>query len=56
MGDDARSGIIDIAIMQSMSDTEAIQSWIGEYGMVIVDECHHVPAVSFEQIMKVIQA
>lgn len=56
MGIDARSGIIDIAIMQSMCDTDTIQSWIGEYGMVIVDECHHVPAVRFEQVMKVIRA
>ena len=24
--------------------------------MVIVDECHHVPAVSFEQVLKAVQA
>jgi superfamily II DNA or RNA helicase len=50
------SSIIDIAIMQSLSSGSEVKEWIKNYGMVIVDECHHVPAFSFEQILKNIQA
>lgn len=50
------SGIIDIAIMQSVSRGEEAKEWIKHYGMVIVDECHHVPAFSFEQILKGVHA
>ncbi|ABR47957.1 type III restriction protein, res subunit [Alkaliphilus metalliredigens QYMF] len=49
-------GIIDIAIMQSLVKGDEVKAFIKEYGMVIVDECHHVPAFSFEQIMKNINA
>jgi len=46
------SGIIDVAIMQSLNGDAEIKEWNKNYGMVIVDECHHVPAFSFEQILK----
>lgn len=46
------SGIIDIAIMQSLVKGDEVKEFIRNYGMVIVDECHHVPAFSFEQILK----
>lgn len=55
-GKDTRSSIIDIAIIQSMGSADAIKPWISDYGMVIVDECHHIPAVSFEQVMKSVRA
>ena len=49
-------GIIDIALMQScISDNEA-KLFVKNYGMVIVDECHHVSAVNFEQILKAVNA
>lgn len=50
------SGIIDVAIMQSLSRDHDVKEWVKNYGMVIVDECHHVPAFSFEQILKNIHA
>jgi len=55
-GKDTRSGIVDIAILQSMGKPDDIKPWIADYGMVIVDECHHVPAVSFEQVLKATKA
>ena len=55
-GRDTRSGMIDIAMLQSMGNSDEIQPWIHDYGMVIVDECHHVPAVSFEQVLKAVSA
>ncbi|MGI6237595.1 MAG: TOTE conflict system archaeo-eukaryotic primase domain-containing protein [Candidatus Excrementavichristensenella sp.] len=55
-GRDTRGGIVDIAIIQSMGEADSIKPWIADYGMVIVDECHHVPAVSFEQVLKSVRA
>ncbi len=46
------SGIIDVATMQSLNSGEEVRDRIKGYGMVIVDECHHVPAFSFEKILK----
>lgn len=55
-GKDTCGGIVDIAIIQSMGSADEIKPWIGDYGMVIVDECHHVPAISFEQVLKSVRA
>ncbi len=51
-GKDRLSSIVDIAIMQSMNINGDVKEMIKNYGMIIVDECHHVPAVTFEQIFK----
>ena len=49
-------GIIDIALMQScLTDTD-IKPFVRNYGMVIVDECHHVSAVQFERVLKFVNA
>ncbi len=55
-GKQIRNGIIDIAIMQSLSRLGEVKDFINDYGMVIVDECHHVPAFSFESILKNVSA
>ncbi len=46
------TGIVDIAIMQSLISDDGVKPVINDYGMVIVDECHHVSAVSFETILR----
>ena len=46
------TGKIDIAVMQSLSRQGEVNSLVEDYGQVIVDECHHVGAVSFEAILK----
>jgi superfamily II DNA or RNA helicase len=46
------TGRIDIAVMQSLSRQGEINSLVENYGHVIVDECHHVGAVSFDAILK----
>lgn len=48
--------IVDIAIMQSLVKGDEVKENVKNYGMVIVDECHHVPAFSFEQILKNVSA
>jgi superfamily II DNA or RNA helicase len=55
-GQNNQGGVIDIAIMQSLTSGGEAKDFIKNYGMVIVDECHHVPAVSFEQILKNVHA
>ncbi len=46
------TGKIDIAVMQSVSRQGEVNSLVENYGQVIVDECHHVGAVSFDAILK----
>jgi superfamily II DNA or RNA helicase len=51
-----RSGRIDIAIIQSTHDKAGVKDFVAEYGQVIVDECHHLSAFTFEQVMKQVKA
>ena len=46
------TGKIDIAVMQSLSRKGEVNTIVENYGQVIVDECHHVGAVSFDAILK----
>jgi superfamily II DNA or RNA helicase len=46
------TGVIDIAVMQSVSRQGEVKPLVENYGRVIVDECHHVGAVSFDAILK----
>ena len=45
-------GIIDIALLQSCVTEGEVKPFVKEYGMVIVDECHHVSAVNYERVLK----
>lgn len=46
------TGRIDIAVMQSLHRQGETNEIVENYGQVIVDECHHLSAFSFEAIMK----
>jgi hypothetical protein len=46
------TGNIDIAVMQSLSRQGEVDALVENYGQVIVDECHHVGAVSFDAILR----
>ncbi len=50
------TGQIDIAVMQSLSRKGKVDPLVEGYGQVIVDECHHVVAVSFDAILKSVKA
>lgn len=43
---------IDVAMVQSLVRKGVINDIFGEYGNLIVDECHHISAVSFEQVVR----
>lgn len=49
-------GIVDIALIQSCLDGDSVKPIVENYGMVIVDECHHVSSVTFENVLKSIKA
>jgi superfamily II DNA or RNA helicase len=51
-----RTGHVDIAVIQSLYRREEVRDFVGEYGQVIVDECHHISAFTFEQVMKQVKA
>lgn len=51
-GKNHRSGIVDIAIVGSLMDGGGAKPLVRDYGMIIVDECHHVPASRFETILR----
>lgn len=50
------NGVIDIAMVQTMDKTGGVDDRIADYGFVIVDECHHVGAVSFENVLSQVKA
>ena len=49
-------GIIDIALILSCLDEDGVKPFVQDYGMVIVDECHHVSSITFEQVLMSIKA
>lgn len=50
------SKIVDVGLIQSLSRKGIVNDIVTEYGQVIIDECHHVPAFSFESILKQVKA
>ena len=51
-GKNTSSGIIDIAVMQSLSRQGKVKDCVKHYGLVIADECHHASAFTYELILK----
>jgi superfamily II DNA or RNA helicase len=46
------NGRLDVAMIQSLARGKEVDDIIAGYGQVIVDECHHVPAASFERVLR----
>jgi hypothetical protein len=55
-GKTLRTGCVDVAVIQSLYRHDEVKDFVAEYGQVIVDECHHIAAFSFEQVMKQVKA
>jgi superfamily II DNA or RNA helicase len=49
-------GLVDIAVMQSLFRRGETDALVEQYGHVVVDECHHIGATSFEAILKSVKA
>ena len=55
-GKNSLNGIVDIAVMQSLSRQGEVKDYVKNYGMIIADECHHAAAFTYEQILKTANA
>jgi superfamily II DNA or RNA helicase len=51
-----RTGYVDVAVIQSLYRKDEVKDFVAEYGQVIVDECHHISAFTFEQVMRQVKA
>jgi superfamily II DNA or RNA helicase len=50
------TGIIDVALIQSLVQKNKVDDLVANYGQLIIDECHHLSAVSFEAVTRASQA
>jgi superfamily II DNA or RNA helicase len=50
------TGRVDVAMIQSLVRKDCVADLVAGYGQVIVDECHHVPAVQFERVLREVKA
>lgn len=55
-GKSKRTGIVDVAVIQSLHRRGVVQDFVADYGHVIVDECHHLSAFTFESVLRQIKA
>jgi superfamily II DNA or RNA helicase len=51
-----RTGYVDVGVIQSLRRKDEVKDFVAEYGQVIVDECHHISAFTFEQVMRQVKA
>jgi superfamily II DNA or RNA helicase len=51
-----RTGLIDVAVIQSLQRKGDVEDFVADYGHVIVDECHHLSAVTFERVLRQVKA
>jgi len=50
------NGMLDVALIQSLIRKNVVDDRVAEYGHLIVDECHHLSAHSFEQVVRRVKA
>jgi superfamily II DNA or RNA helicase len=46
------SGVVDLASLQTLARRDDLANTLTGYGLVVVDECHHVPAMAFERALR----
>jgi len=55
-GKTSQTRSLDVAVIQSLIRQGEVKDLVAEYGQVIVDECHHVSAFSFERVLRKVKA
>lgn len=50
------TGAIDVATLQTLARRKDLAKLLGGYGLVVVDECHQVPASAFESAVRALPA
>jgi superfamily II DNA or RNA helicase/very-short-patch-repair endonuclease len=51
-GPNRPTGLLDVAVIQSLVRKGVVDDRVGAYGQVVVDECHHLSAHTFEQVAR----
>ncbi|MFA6958490.1 MAG: DEAD/DEAH box helicase family protein [Thermoanaerobaculia bacterium] len=51
-GRDRPTGVIDVALLQSLVRKGEVDERMRDYGHLVVDECHHLPAFTFESVTR----
>jgi superfamily II DNA or RNA helicase len=51
-GRSRRSGIVDLVTLQTLARRSDAAEVFDGYGLIVVDECHHLPAVTFERCVR----
>ena len=46
------TGVVDVAVIQSLVRGDEVDDVVADYGHLIVDECHHLSAPSFERVTR----
>jgi len=46
------TGVIDVALIQSLVRKGEVEDIVADYGHLIIDECHHLSAASFELVAR----
>lgn len=52
-GHNSLNGLLDVAMISSLSESDEL---LKKYGMVIMDECHHAAAATYEKVLRRINA
>ena len=45
-------GLVDVGVIQSLAHKGEVDDIVADYGQLVVDECHHISAVSFETVAR----
>ena len=53
---DKLNGKLDIVSFQTLAKRDNLEEIVKDYGLVIVDECHHVAAYNFEKVLKAVRS
>lgn len=53
---DTLTGIIDIAMVGSVFSKDVCHPKLNEYGMILVDECHHAASETIQKILRTVRA
>jgi superfamily II DNA or RNA helicase len=51
-GRNRQTGVIDLGMIQSLKRFDDLEAFFSKYGFIVVDECHHLPAFTFEACVK----
>ena len=53
---DSMNGILDVAMISSLGREDKINEIVKQYGMVIMDECHHAAAQIAQEVLNEVNA